>query len=227
MDPYIEGLPSVKYRLQKDGTVIIDGYRYPGIIARFRGDHYYLSNFYPHAPIWFDDKEWPSSEHLYQAWKTKDIAERKRIRTAANAGVAKQLGRQCTIRKDWLKIRLPVMKKVVGLKYAQHPSLKERLMDTRRLYIVEGNRHRDNFFGQDIGEGKSGSQIGHNHLGRIHMRYRLDFLISEVKCPNIAAFKHNQIAMSRDALEDHYDLPIGVMKHWVLEHLSKESDLTS
>lgn len=48
------------------------------MITEFDGKYAFLSNFY-HAPFTYDGIEYPTNEHFFQAMKTLDQEERKKI----------------------------------------------------------------------------------------------------------------------------------------------------
>lgn len=132
-------------------------------IDNFHGEHAFLSNFYP-SPIEMDNKMWPTVEHAYQACKTRDPAEREKIRQAKTPGVAKRLGRQVKLREDWEACKLYLMDWLLRKKFAI-PALKTALEATKGYTLVEGNTWNDTFWGVCRGKGK-------NHLGRLLMDIR-------------------------------------------------------
>lgn len=70
------------------------------MIDSFRGEYAFLSNFY-HAPFIVKGIRVDTVEHAFQACKTLDKTEQKKILSAKTPGEAKRLGRKCTLRKDW------------------------------------------------------------------------------------------------------------------------------
>jgi ribA/ribD-fused uncharacterized protein len=69
-----------------------------------------FSNF-AHYPIKLKGKEWPTSEHYFQAQKFKDSSYETKIRKANTPMIAALLGRsrKVKIRIDWDKIKDSVM----------------------------------------------------------------------------------------------------------------------
>ena len=143
------------------------------VIDSFSGRYRFLSNFYPCRIVFFG-KVWPSSEHLFQALKTNDEASRRRIQCAPRPIQAKHLGRHVKLRHDWEDIKDNVMRTVVQAKFQQNPNLMEKLLQTGKSVLVEGNDWHDNVWGnctcprcKDI--------EGENRLGRALMDLREEF----------------------------------------------------
>ena len=67
-------------------------------ITKFRDEFQFLSNFY--IDDTFNNK---SVEHRYQASKTLNLKQRKKILKAKTPNKAKGLGRLCDLRTDWEK----------------------------------------------------------------------------------------------------------------------------
>ena len=134
-------------------------------ILSFDGtDYAFLSNFYE-APIIYEDKRYPTSEHLFQARKATNNKDHYFVRTAPTPAIAKRRGRQIQCRKDWDAIRVQVMREVLELKFSQHPELKEKLLATGHFRLVEGNWWKDRFWGVYNGKGQ-------NWLGKLLMELR-------------------------------------------------------
>jgi ribA/ribD-fused uncharacterized protein len=135
-------------------------------INEFRGEYAFLSNF-TYAPTDFDGDTYPTAEHAYQAAKTLNIEERKRIQKLSTPGEAKKAGKLVTLRKDWESIKLKIMECVVRQKFLQNPDLAASLINTGSKVLREGNNWKDNYWGVDRRTGK-----GENHLGKILMMVR-------------------------------------------------------
>jgi ribA/ribD-fused uncharacterized protein len=135
-------------------------------ILAFEGEYRWLSNFWP-SPIVLDGKDYPTVEHAYQALKFADPAIHEAIRTAKTAGIAKRLGKGAIGKHpNWSSNRLVVMRRCLVQKF-RIPELKEKLLATVNLPLVEGNRWGDTFYGVCNGEGE-------NHLGKMLMEIRED-----------------------------------------------------
>lgn len=138
-----------------------------GRIDRFRGRHFFLSNFYPcDFGIFIGGDEVRqvcySVEHAYQASKTFHPLERTRIIQAGTPGEARRLGRRVRhLRADWDGVKLTVMEELLLQKFSPIDGpLAQSLIDTGTVEIVEGNTWGDTYWGVCNG-------IGENHLGRL------------------------------------------------------------
>jgi ribA/ribD-fused uncharacterized protein len=131
------------------------------MITRF--SRTFLSNFWP-VRVVLDGVEYPTVEHAYQAAKTLDSAERRRILAASTAGRAKKLGRRTRIRPDWDAVKLDVMRDLLMQKFSCD-SLRSALLATGDAPLVEVNTWSDYFWGVCNG-------IGENHLGKLLMQLR-------------------------------------------------------
>lgn len=149
------------------------------IIDKFRGDYFFLSNFYPFSII-YEGILYRTSEHAYQAAKTTDKELRQGIADLTTAGKAKRAGQKIELRPDWNDIRLLEMEKILIAKFATS-KLRKSLIDTHPAYLIEGNDWGDTFWGTVNGKGE-------NHLGNLLMKIRLGLLIEE----SIKANKANE-----------------------------------
>lgn len=133
-------------------------------ILSFNKEYRFLSNFYP-AEVDLDGLKYKDVEHAYQAAKTIDPAQRRRIRESEKPGDAKRLGKQVNLRSDWEAVKLGVMKNLVLQKFTKHKDLQEKLLATGDAHLEEGNSWQDFFYGTVKG-------VGQNHLGKILMEVR-------------------------------------------------------
>jgi N-glycosidase YbiA len=133
-------------------------------ILGFNKEYRFLSNFWP-AQVELDGLKYPSTEHAYQAAKTVEPAERRRIRESHKPGDAKRLGKSVTMRSDWEEIKIAVMTDLVRQKFTKNKDLKEKLLATNDAHIEETNSWGDCFWGVCKGKGL-------NHLGKILMEIR-------------------------------------------------------
>lgn len=124
-------------------------------IESFTGQYSFLSNFYECE---IDGQE-TTVEHLYQAAKTENEEEQKRILEATTPGKAKRLGRRASLRPDWEDIKIDVMFGLLMKKFEQS-SLQTKLLATGTRKLVEGNDWGDKFWGVCRGHGE-------NWLGRL------------------------------------------------------------
>ena len=146
-------------------------------ITSFTGENAFLSNFYPH-PIEIDGDLYPTNEHAFQALKTDDPTERKRVREAKTPASAKALGKRVTLRGGWNEERFEVMERLVRAKFAD-PDLAAKLLATGGRELIEGNTWRDTTWG--CVRGKDGQWRGRNELGKILMRVRDDLTAGRLK----------------------------------------------
>lgn len=142
------------------------------MIYKFEGEFAFLSNFFP-SPIILEDVdgnfECPTVEHYYQASKTSNVAEKLEIIAAPTPGVAKRLGRACTVRKDWEEVKDEVMRQALAKKF-EDVELRTKLMATKDEYLKEGNWWHDNYWGSCLCDKCQGH--GQNKLGQILMEIR-------------------------------------------------------
>lgn len=83
------------------------------------------------------------------------------MQTAADA---KYFGRRIDLREDWEQIKDAVMLECLRSKFS-NKELREKLLSTQSRILVEGNNHRDKYWGAVNGEGK-------NMLGKLLMQVR-------------------------------------------------------
>lgn len=137
-------------------------------ITSFRGEYAFLSNFYA-APVRYAGRDWPTSEHAYQAMKTDDGVEQERIRMLPTPQEAKAAGRLVRTRFGWEVGRVPMMRDIVRNKFAQNIDLAKKLVDTGDATLIEGNDWGDEFWGAVF---RDEQWDGQNYLGRILMEVR-------------------------------------------------------
>lgn len=136
----------------------------PKRIDEFKGEYWFLSNFYP-AQVQLNGVYYPTVEHAYQAAKTRDPKERKLILKQKTPGRAKRAGRKIIRRKDWKSIKVVTMEYLVWQKFKNNERLARKLLDTGNAQLIEGNTWKDTFWGVYNGQGK-------NKLGKILMEVR-------------------------------------------------------
>lgn len=130
--------------------------------------HSPLSNFSGH-PVVVDGVEYPTMEHYYQAMKTLDEWQQKRVREAETAKEAKRLGRGVDLRPDWEAVKLPVMRKGLEVKFTHLTDAGATLLDTGDQGLIEGNDWGDTYWGMVIRDGR---YVGENWLGILLMARR-------------------------------------------------------
>lgn len=144
-------------------------------ITSFSGEYDFLSNFYP-VDIPHEGLVYPSVEHAYQAMKTFDPDERKRIRLAKTPGKAKRLGAKVFLWERWDMYKEEIMMHFCHEKFnnIRNPDLVKRLLQTGSRKLIEKNNWGDKYWGVCDGEGL-------NKLGEILMdiRHYYQFLYNE------------------------------------------------
>jgi len=138
------------------------------IIYTFSGKYRFLSNFYPCA-IRYLQETYPSVEHAYQASKTPDPESKKKILLSKSPAEAKRLGKKVPLYDDWEELKVKIMFELLWRKFSDHPRLKEKLVNTGKVILIEGNNWGDRFWGAvftDYG------LVGNNVLGKLLMMIR-------------------------------------------------------
>lgn len=129
----------------------------------------FLSNFYEvNIPI--EGIMYPTVEHAFQAMKTLNVDERKKIAQCSTAGEAKRDGRKVKLRSDWESTKVNIMAELLVLKFMDS-KLKQKLLDTGDTQLVEWNNWHDNFWGVCTCAGCQ-DKIGRNNLGKLLMKLR-------------------------------------------------------
>lgn len=134
------------------------------IIYSFQGKYSFLSNFFVHEPISYNEMVANNVETLYQASKPLDATEALKILGTFTPTQAKKLGRNVILREDWEKKKVSIMYDLLTLKF-QIPELREKLSSTCGMILIEGNWWQDRFWGVCEKEGL-------NVLGELLMEVR-------------------------------------------------------
>uniref|UniRef100_A0AAU2JV87 NADAR family protein n=1 Tax=Streptomyces sp. NBC_00049 TaxID=2903617 RepID=A0AAU2JV87_9ACTN len=113
------------------------------------------------APITYAGETYPTVLHGYWALFAADPADHDRIRAAATAREAQELGGRSAPRADWPAVRLAVMAGLLRAKYAQHPPLGEVLLATGEAPILYTGISDAPFWRED------GPRGGRNWTGRL------------------------------------------------------------
>lgn len=115
------------------------------LISGFFGDYRFLSNFYP-CWVEYMGIDFPSTEAAYQAAKCQTKEERLKF-SLLNPREAKRLGRVVTIKENWDVMKYHVMSYLVFQKFSKHKDLREALLKTGVVPLVEANNWRDKIWG--------------------------------------------------------------------------------
>ena len=122
-------------------------------------DYGWLSNFSAH-PFVLDGISWPTVEHYYQAQKYPGQAVADAIHRSGSPAEARSRGqaRSMKPRADWEVVKTEVMRRAVEAKFAQHDSLRERLLATGDEELIHESS-TDFYWGRKR-EGAGGNQLG-------------------------------------------------------------------
>ncbi|KAI5832766.1 DUF1768-domain-containing protein [Schizophyllum commune Tattone D] len=140
------------------------------ILFYHKHDPYYgFTNFSDH-PVIFDNKTYPTSEHLFQASKFLGyrplLAEHIRKVSRRPAVAFSEARRfQPEVRPDWLQVNIEMMDRAIYHKFKQHHDLREELLSTGDAELIEDS-DKDAFWG--VGADRK----GRNELGKALMRLR-------------------------------------------------------
>lgn len=130
-------------------------------IEKFRGPHWFLSNFYPIVV-----NEFPSVEHFYQGSKFLEPEIRDQIKVAKTAGDAKRIAEanRAKVREHWDDLKETIMWSGLVKKF-KDPDLSRKLLLTKDEEIVHENYWGETFWGTVNGKGQ-------NFLGKMLMKIR-------------------------------------------------------
>ena len=111
----------------------------PENFIAFRNEKFYLSNYYPYAPIVYKEINFPTSEHFFHACKTHDKQQQLLIINSNSPGMAKKNGKVVTLRPDWEEVKVNIMRFTLYLKFTQNSNIMKKLLDTTNEELVEYN----------------------------------------------------------------------------------------
>ncbi|WP_280829842.1 NADAR family protein [Mycobacterium sp. OTB74] len=146
------------------------------VIDRFRGDHYFLSNFYP-AVTPHRGHHFPTSEHAYMAARTTDAGAVAAILAASVPTHAQQIGRTATQLANWDQHRFRLMEEILIAKFTHNPELADKLIATTGSLLIEGNTWHDQTWGNCTCDEHRGL-AGENALGVCLMAVRMHLAAS-------------------------------------------------
>ena len=134
----------------------------------FLKEWYVFDNFAPFQTEW-RGKLYPTAEHAYQAahFLNTDPILAEKVRACRSPREASDFANEHSDQDDpeWKERRLSFMEDIVRSKLDQHRFIRDTLVNSGDMYIVEMN-DEDEFWGW----GKN--HDGQNHLGKIWMNLR-------------------------------------------------------
>lgn len=138
------------------------------MIERFNGEYLFLSNFYEGKEFEYKGMIFKNTEAAFHS--QKDLSRQKEFE-GLRPSESKKKGRAVKLRDDWNQIREDVMFDVCWEKFTQDEELKQKLLNTKDVYLQEGNYHSDALWGR-IWSQKENKWIGENLLGKTLMTIR-------------------------------------------------------
>lgn len=125
-----------------------------------------FSNFSPHG-FELDGEWWKTSEHYFQAHKFVDTPYLEQIRKLPTPKAAFDFARshQSEVRSDWKIVRVDIMRKAVERKFQFNLEIREILLATGDVLLVEDSP-------VDFYWGCGSDRQGKNMLGKILMEVR-------------------------------------------------------
>ena len=129
-------------------------------------DYGFMSNFSPY-PFSDGSKNWPTSEHYFQAQKflVPQIQEKIRQIVSPMDAALEGRNRQNPLRPDWEEVKDEVMLQALRMKFSQNPEIAKGLVATGDAILIEHTRNDD--YWADGGDGS-----GKNKLGLLLMQVR-------------------------------------------------------
>jgi len=142
---------------------------FPEEIIAFREENAFLGNDYP-TQVVYEDIVYSCAESAFQASKSDDPTVRRQFAQCA-IEKAKQKGNMTTPRAGWEEEKEGIMRRIVRMKFQQNPALREALLDTGDLYLINGAKgKKDTYWGVN-----TITWAGENRLGLILMDLREAF----------------------------------------------------
>lgn len=148
-----------------------------------RNEYDFLSNFFEGAPLHDGFWSYLTGEHMFAAYKTRNLEHFHRIRQALDAQEAKSMGRACPLREDWEVVKYDVMRLVLSVKFTLNREEGERLLATGDALLVEGTWWADKVWGVDLNTDRHAEvqqRPGRNWLGALLMARRAELRAEQV-----------------------------------------------
>lgn len=137
-------------------------------VKEFKGEYAFLCNFYKvNVPFEYNGVTYNTSEAAFQAAKYNghNAEMVHTVFARCTPDESKKLGRAIKLRKDWEEVKDNIMFDVVKAKFDADPELKQKLLDTGDMELIEGNTWGDTYWGVCNGQGQ-------NRLGTTLMQLR-------------------------------------------------------
>lgn len=164
-----------------------------------------FSNLYRRMII-FEEREFPTAEHAYQAGKARKEAVKEWILSAPSPSLVAMAAHGLytwDIVPNWSKIKFDRMRQVLRAKFTQHNDLKELLLSTGDARLVEVGKVDNQVnlvWGEVNGKGK-------NMLGILLMELRAELrkeITSAMLTPDESTFNTNT---AHEKTDDTYEWP--------------------
>lgn len=149
------------------------------MIPIFRGDYFFLSNFYLTDIVW-NNRIFNSAEHFYQASKCRKLSDATKICSAATSKTAKILGKFVERKPHWDVDRIRVMERILRTKF-RNKKLKKMLIATGDKQLIDQNYFHEMFWG--VCGCTMHQRRGLNMIGKILMKIRADSTSSKPTFP--------------------------------------------
>ncbi len=142
-----------------------------------------FSNLY-RCTVVYEEQEFPTSEHAYQAGKARKESVRNWILSAPSPALVAMAAHGLytwDIAPDWSKVKFDRMRGVLHAKFSQHPELRELLLSTGNARLVECasvDSPVNRLWGEVNGKGKN--MLG-NLLMEVRERFRKEIEVKPVQ----------------------------------------------
>ncbi|HSX33269.1 MAG TPA: NADAR family protein [Candidatus Saccharimonadales bacterium] len=140
-----------------------------GEVVGFYPREFYVCDNFASFQVEYGGVVWPTSEHLYQAshFFATDPWLAEEVRCARSAHQAQKIAKANAhlAPEEWDDMKVELMYEICKLKLEQHPYVRQKLLETGDLDIIEDSP-KDAFWGWGP------QRDGRNELGKIWMRLR-------------------------------------------------------
>lgn len=148
--------------------------------------------------IEFEGEVYPTSEHAYQAGKARKPVVRDWILAAPTPALLAMAAHglySWDINSDWAKVKFDRMRRVLRVKFIQHPDLLEILLSTGDARLVEAatvDNAVNRLWGEVNGKGK-------NMLGELLMEVRTELWEKALKAQKVTSTRASSRVKNRSA----------------------------